>query len=65
MRFLGWIDHDPDQEQSVLRALGAAKGQDARDELGLGTVRDTLADLLFPGTSTIQQRARYFLFVQW
>ena len=49
----------------MLRALGAAKGQDARDELGLGTIRDTLADLLFPGTSTIQQRARYFLFVQW
>lgn len=65
MRFLGWIDHDLDQEQSVLRALGAARGQDARDELGLGTIRDTLADLLFPGTSTIQRRARYFLFVQW
>ncbi len=38
---------------------------EARDELGLGTVRDALADLLFPGTSTIQTRARYFLFVPW
>jgi len=36
-----------------------------RDELGLGTIRDAIADTLFPGTSTIQTRARYFLFVPW
>ena len=65
LSFFGWVDHDPEHEQSVLRAIGAARGQDARDELGFGTIRDTFADLLFPGTSTIQQHARYFLFVQW
>lgn len=65
LNFLGWIDHDARHEEDVLRALGAAKGHDARDELGLGTMRDSLADLLFPGLSTIQQRARYFFFVQW
>lgn len=65
MNFLGWIDHDSEHEQSILRALGAAKGHDARDELGLGTIRDSLADLFFPGLSTIQERVRYFLFVQW
>lgn len=36
-----------------------------RDELGLGGIRDAFADLLFPGTSTIQTRAKYFLFVPW
>src|SRR5690606_25799134 len=35
------------------------------DELGLGSLRDALADQLFPGTSTIQTRLRYFLFVPW
>ena len=35
------------------------------DELGIGTIRDTIADTLFPGTSTIQTRARYFLFIPW
>ncbi len=65
MNFLGWVDHDSEHEQSVLRALGAAKGHDARDELGLGTIRDSFADLFFPGLSTIQERVRYFLFVQW
>jgi hypothetical protein len=28
-------------------------------------VRDALANILFPGTSTIQTRARYFLLVPW
>lgn len=35
------------------------------DELGFGTIRDAFSDHLFPGTSTIQTRARYFLFVPW
>jgi hypothetical protein len=39
--------------------------QDTRDELGLGGIRDTFADMLFPATSTIQTRARYFLFIRW
>jgi hypothetical protein len=39
--------------------------RDTRDELGIGTVRDALSDLLFPGTSTIQTRPRYFLLVPW
>ena len=63
LNFLGWVDHDGEHEQSILRALGAAKGHDARDELGLGTIRDSFADLFFPGLSTIQERVRYFLFV--
>jgi len=36
-----------------------------RDELGISTIRDGLADLLFPGTGTVQTRARYFLFIPW
>jgi hypothetical protein len=35
------------------------------DELGLGTIRHAFADMLFPGTSAPQTRARYFLFVSW
>lgn len=38
---------------------------DTRDELGIGHVRDAFSDLLFPGTSTIQTRAGYFLFLPW
>lgn len=35
------------------------------DELGIGTIRDALSDMLFPGTSTLLTRARYLLFVPW
>jgi len=33
--------------------------------LGIGGIRDSIADQLFPGTSTIQTRLRYMLFVPW
>lgn len=35
------------------------------DELGLGRIRDTFSDRLFPGTSVLWRRARYLLFVAW
>lgn len=39
--------------------------KESRDELGIGLIRDALSELLFPGTSVLQTRARYFLFVPW
>jgi hypothetical protein len=39
--------------------------KDTVDDLGIGTVRDAISNSLFPGTSIIQTRARYFLFVPW
>lgn len=65
MNFLGWIDYDGRYEKAARDAVAALKGRDAREELGIGGLRDTLADLFFPGTSTIQRRLRYFLFVAW
>jgi hypothetical protein len=38
---------------------------DSRDELGVGLIRDVFSNLLFPGVSVIQTRARYLLFVPW
>ena len=35
------------------------------DELGIAPVRDGFADLFFPGTSTLQTRAKYFLIVPY
>lgn len=45
--------------------IDAFRDRDTRDELGIGVIRDGLSDLLFPGTTTIQTRARYFLFIPW
>ena len=62
---LAWLDHDPAERDRMHRILAQFKERDTRDELGLGSLRDAIADLLFPGTSTIQTRLRYMLFIAW
>lgn len=62
---LTWIDHDPAARERSLRILALFQEKESRDELGLGGIRDSFADLLFTGTSTIQTRLRYMLFVPW
>ena len=49
----------------MLEVIHSFDEKGTRDELGIGTIRDGLADLLFPGTGTVQTRVRYFLFVPW
>ena len=39
--------------------------RESRDELGIGQVRDAMSDSLWPGTSTLFTRARYFVFIPW
>lgn len=63
--FLTWVDHDPADRDRMRRILALFEERDTRDELGLGAIRDTLADRFFPGTSTVQTRLRYMLFVPW
>ncbi|RKF16887.1 hypothetical protein D6850_04990 [Roseovarius spongiae] len=65
MSFLAWIDFDQTDRDRTRRIMDLFGQEDSRDELGLGSVRDALADLMFPGTSTIQTRLRYMLFVPW
>ncbi|MEI9939258.1 MAG: DUF6361 family protein [Pseudomonadota bacterium] len=60
-----WLDHSDRERQRMLDAIDRFAENDTRDELGLGSIRDGLSDLFFPGTNTIQTRARYFLFVPW
>lgn len=49
----------------MLAVIDLFREQDTVDELGLSAVWDAFADLLFPGTGTVQTRARYFLLVPW
>lgn len=65
MSFLAWIDFDQADRDRTRRIMDLFGQEDSRDELGLGSVRDALSDLMFPGTSTIQTRLRYMLFVPW
>lgn len=60
-----WLDYSEHERRKMLDVIDLFGEKMTRDELGLGGVRDAFADLLFPGTSTIQTRARYFLFIPW
>lgn len=60
-----WLDFSDRDRKRALDAVDLFREEDTRDELGLGVIRDAFADRLFPGTSTIQTRVRYFLFVPW
>ena len=61
----GWVDFAEEDRRRMLDVVSLFHERDIRDELGVGTIRDAFADYFFPGTSTIQTRARYFLFVPW
>jgi hypothetical protein len=62
---LTWLDHDATERDRMNRVLALFQERRTVDELGLGSIRDAIADRLFPGTSTIQTRLRYFLIVPW
>ncbi|MGA8429249.1 MAG: DUF6361 family protein [Candidatus Sulfotelmatobacter sp.] len=62
---LTWLDYDSAERDRMNRILALFRERDTRDELGVGVIRDLLADEFFPGTSTIQTRMRYMLFVPW
>ena len=61
----GWVDFAEADRRQMRDLIGLFRDSDTRDELGIGTIRDAFAEKLFPGTTTIQTRARYFLFIPW
>ena len=65
MNTIGWLDFGAAEHRQAIAILEQMHERDTVDELGLGTIRDAFAERLFPGTSTIQTRARYFLIIPW
>ena len=62
---LGWLDLDAAASERVGTLLRSLEEPATLDVLGLGTVRDAFSAMLSPGTSTIQTRLRYFMFLPW
>lgn len=62
---LGWIDFSKEDRDKVHDVMNLLQDQGAVDELGIGIIRDAFANYFFPGTSTIQTRAKYFLIVPY
>ncbi len=64
MKF-GWIDFSKKERNKVLNVLELLSEAGTLDELGIAPIRDGFANMFFPGTSTIQTRAKYFLIVPY
>lgn len=60
---LGWVDFSNEDRERVKHALSQLAQPGTLDELGIGGLRDAFADLMFPGFSTLQTRAKYFITV--
>lgn len=60
-----WLDYSERERRKMLDVIHLFDEKGTRDELGIGAVRDSFADIFFPGTTTIQTRAKYFLFIPW
>lgn len=62
---LAWLDHSDFERRKAIEVIKLFEERGTVDELGVGTVRDAISDLLFPGTSVLQPRARYFFIIPW
>lgn len=62
---LGWVDFSKADREKVLDVINYLQEQGAVDEIGIGLIRDGFANYFFPGTSTVQTRAKYFFIVPY
>ena len=62
---LTWLDYSERDRRRALDVIDLFRETSTVDELGLASVRNSFSDLFFPGTSTVQTRACYFLLVPW
>ncbi|MCI6474080.1 MAG: DUF6361 family protein [Mucispirillum sp.] len=61
----GWIDFSQNERNKTLEILDNLTQPGTLDELGIGYIRDKFSNIFFPGTSTLQSRAKYFLVVPY
>lgn len=61
----GWLDTSAEQRRQAQEIIALFTQAEGRDEIGIGTIRDAISNLIFPGTSVLLTRARYCLFIPW
>ena len=62
---LGWVDFSKEDREKVFDVMNLLQEQGAVDEIGIGLIRDAFANMFFPGISTVQTIAKYFLIVPY
>lgn len=59
---VAWVTGSFVERDQVIEALNRDGTTEPRDVLGVGRIRDVYSDAFFPGVTTQQTRAKYFLF---
>ena len=65
MNQIGWIDYSREDRNLISKLLASLSEEGALDEIGIGVARDRFSDILFPGITTLQTRAKYFFLVPY
>lgn len=60
---LGWVDYSRQERETIKELLKVLGESSSLDELGVGIVRDSISDLLYPGTSVLHTRAKYYILI--
>ena len=60
---LGWVDYSKEEKDTIQELLKMLGEVNSLDELGVGVVRDSISDLLYPGTSVLHTRAKYYILI--
>ena len=62
---LGWIDFSEKDRKKAIDVIHLLEEKGTRDEIGIGIIRDAFSNMFFPGTSTVQTRAKYFYIIPY
>ncbi|WP_231894670.1 DUF6361 family protein [Gordonia sp. 852002-51296_SCH5728562-b] len=65
MSSISWLDTSASDQRRMREIVRLFSDVSTLDDLGIGQVRDGLGDLMFPGTSTLHTRPRYFAIIPW
>ena len=57
---LEFINFSTEEQLKMHQVMQAIQEHQAIDELGLGRIRDAFSNKLFPGISTLHNRAKYY-----
>lgn len=60
---MGWVDYSREERETIKELLKILGDSSSLDELGVGIVRDVISDLLYPGTSVLHTRAKYYILI--
>ena len=57
---LGFVNFSTEEQGKLRQVIQSIQEHQAIDELGLGRIRDAFSNKMFPGMSTLHNRAKYY-----